>query len=266
MSSVFSLHPRRARHISVIGWSGSGKTTFISRAIAECKARGFVCTAVKKSRHAPALAPSGKDSTLYLESGAVGSAYVSGKGSIIYLPFEPAAGPDSSDPVLTAPGRETGAYSTTSMQSPHTADPDPLSAAMLLPPADLVFFEGAEPEGAIRILVAGPAQSPLKRELSSIDILVTRDENLAARALNMRVTVIDPDRVDMFVHWLEEKLAMENRNNTEGNASVSIFCDGKELPLVPFVAELFARTLSAMTGTLKGGENAREITITLRKK
>ncbi len=51
----------------------------------------------------------------------------------------------------------------------------------------------------------------------------------------------------------------------EENKEIHIYCDGKELPLVPFVSKLFYDTLAAMTGGLKGAENAKTVTITLTK-
>jgi hypothetical protein len=47
---------------------------------------------------------------------------------------------------------------------------------------------------------------------------------------------------------------------------IVILADGKELPLVPFVEKLMVETISAMIGSLKGGEDAREIAISIRKK
>ncbi|TXT50904.1 MAG: hypothetical protein FD137_211 [Spirochaetes bacterium] len=52
---------------------------------------------------------------------------------------------------------------------------------------------------------------------------------------------------------------------TEEGKEIHIYCDGKELPLVPFVSKLFYDTLAAMTGGLKGAEDARTVTITLTK-
>lgn len=46
---------------------------------------------------------------------------------------------------------------------------------------------------------------------------------------------------------------------------ISIYCDGVELPLAPFVATLFYNTLEAMAGSLKGAEDARTVTITLTR-
>lgn len=44
---------------------------------------------------------------------------------------------------------------------------------------------------------------------------------------------------------------------------IHVYCDGAELPLVPFVATLFYETIAAMTKTLKGTENCSSVTIVL---
>jgi hypothetical protein len=50
------------------------------------------------------------------------------------------------------------------------------------------------------------------------------------------------------------------------NREIHILCDGVELPLVPYISELFSATISSMVGTLKGAKNASEITITISRK
>jgi len=52
---------------------------------------------------------------------------------------------------------------------------------------------------------------------------------------------------------------------TEDGKEIHIYCDGQELPLVPFVSKLFFDTIAAMTGALKGSENASTVTITITK-
>lgn len=59
---------------------------------------------------------------------------------------------------------------------------------------------------------------------------------------------------------------MENTEKRTTEREVQVLVDGKSLPLVPFVEKLFADTIAAMTGSLKGGENAAVISITVRKK
>jgi hypothetical protein len=46
---------------------------------------------------------------------------------------------------------------------------------------------------------------------------------------------------------------------------IRVYCDGKELPLAPFVSKLFYDTIAAMAANLKGAEKAQTITITLAK-
>jgi hypothetical protein len=45
---------------------------------------------------------------------------------------------------------------------------------------------------------------------------------------------------------------------------VVILVDGKKLPLLPFVEKLMGDTVSALVGSLKGAEGAREISISVR--
>jgi hypothetical protein len=45
---------------------------------------------------------------------------------------------------------------------------------------------------------------------------------------------------------------------------VQVLCDGKPIPLVPFVEELLGATLAAMIGSLKGAEGAKEITVSVK--
>jgi hypothetical protein len=47
---------------------------------------------------------------------------------------------------------------------------------------------------------------------------------------------------------------------------VQVLCDGKSIPLVPFIEKFLGATLTAMIGTLKGAEEAKEITIVVRPK
>lgn len=53
---------------------------------------------------------------------------------------------------------------------------------------------------------------------------------------------------------------------TEEEKEIRIYCDGKELPLAPFVSRLFYDTMAAMTDNLKGAESAETITITLSRR
>jgi hypothetical protein len=47
---------------------------------------------------------------------------------------------------------------------------------------------------------------------------------------------------------------------------VQVYCDGKSIPLVPFVERLLGETIAAMIGSLKGAEGAKEITVVINTK
>lgn len=157
--------------VSVIGWSGSGKTSLVVRALAECKRRGIAAAAAKRAHHEAAVAPEGKDSTAYLEAGAIASLYIGDQGIALLGPR-----PESLDKAF--------------YQS-------------LLPGAETIFLEGAYVEGAIRILVAGGAQSPseLKRPLSECDILVAADPSIAVGI--PAPVVFRPDDIEAIIEYLE---------------------------------------------------------------
>ncbi len=58
------------KFFTFIGWSGSGKTTVITRLVEYFKERGLRVGAVKRVHHY-SLQPQGKDSGLFLEAGAL---------------------------------------------------------------------------------------------------------------------------------------------------------------------------------------------------
>jgi len=46
---------------------------------------------------------------------------------------------------------------------------------------------------------------------------------------------------------------------------VELVVDGRPLPLAPFVRQILASTIFGLVGALKGGENAREVSIRVRR-
>jgi len=166
-------HTEGPLFVSVIGWSGSGKTSLVARALAECKRRGIAAAAAKRSHHEAAVAPAGKDSTAYLEAGAIASLYVGDRSLAFYAP--------------TPELQDRGFYEA------------------MLGGARIVFLEGAEVEGAVRVLVAGGARSPaeLKRPASEFDILVAEDSSLAAGAPD--VAVFRPGDIGAIIDRLEAR-------------------------------------------------------------
>jgi len=158
--------------LSILGWSGVGKTTFIEAAIAECSRRGIPVAAIKKSRHAADLPSDGKDSSRFHAAGANPSIYLSGSEMLL----------------LTAP-------------------PAPMDAGAIIalcPQASIIFCEGLLLEGALRVLVAGAEteENALKRPLADIDILVAREASMLELAETRNIKAFRPEDVELFIDYI----------------------------------------------------------------
>lgn len=163
---------RKPLIVSVIGWSGSGKTTFIEAAIGESARRGIAAAAVKKSRHAADLPPDAKDSSRFRAAGALPSIYLS----------------DTEMVVLSAP--------------PAAMDAETIAA--LCPDAAIIFCEGLAVPGAAILLVAGDAQdeAALKRPLAEIDLLAARKPSLRNLAAERGVPAFAPEDIGRVIDRL----------------------------------------------------------------
>lgn len=53
---------------------------------------------------------------------------------------------------------------------------------------------------------------------------------------------------------------------SEADDEVELIVDGASLPMVPFVRKLIAATVIGIVGALRGGEQAREIEIRVRRR
>ena len=74
------------RCVSVIGWSGAGKTTLIAKLLPELRARGLRVLAVKHSGHSHPLHPAGSDTARLQQAGAAAVAWVTPAGLQLTLP------------------------------------------------------------------------------------------------------------------------------------------------------------------------------------
>jgi len=158
--------------VSILGWSGVGKTTFIEAAIAECSRRGIPVAAFKKSRHAADLPPDGKDSSRFHAAGANPSIYLS----------------ESEMLLLTAP--------------PALMDTGAIIA--LCPCASIIFCEGLDMGEALRVLVTGAEteEKALKRPLAAIDVIVAREQTMIELAAARNKRAFRPEPVGLFIDHL----------------------------------------------------------------
>jgi molybdopterin-guanine dinucleotide biosynthesis protein len=219
--------------VSVLGWSGSGKTTFIEAAMRECARRGLAVGALKKSKHSPDSSAEEKDSVRFFTAGAISSTYLS----------------------PTAMVRIS--------QPPARVDRD--TVAELCPGAALIFCEGLEIDGAVVALVDGPVSAALapKRPLSEIDVFIAAENSLSRAGGYPGLSIFSPEQTIGFVDYVLGRSSKRESEAPQGKKEIHIYADGKEIPLVPYVSGLFFDTLSAMTATLKGAENASTVTISI---
>ena len=160
--------------ISVTGWSGSGKTTFCERLIAELNHRGLVTAAAKKTRRNVNPDREGSDSRRFSDAGAEAVCFGAADSFSVFY------------------------------NRPLESDND---LASLFPDADIIIAEGFKPSGAVRIETAGPDKNKktvtsdddsevLKNPLSELDILVYADtETLQAALIHSEVSASRPDSV-----------------------------------------------------------------------
>ena len=202
------------------GWSNTGKTSFIERVLEALVARGVPCAALKRTKHPGSYQLPDKDSTRFFNAGAE-TALLGGPETVLTL------------------------------RSPDTLDLPFLDR--LFPDARIVLIEGGEVEGALRVLAAGAARSEaeLKLPLGTVDVLVTADSGLAARAEESGIRSLTPDDIEAFIAMLEDRMDRE----------VTVTCGGKAVPMNPFVKKIVRDVSLAVIDSLKKVEKGEEIVI-----
>jgi len=80
--------------IGLVGYSGSGKTTFLEKLIAELKSRGYRVGVIKHTTHAVEIDQPGKDSWRHARAGAEVVALVTPGGVFIAKKYDSDPGPE----------------------------------------------------------------------------------------------------------------------------------------------------------------------------
>jgi molybdopterin-guanine dinucleotide biosynthesis protein B len=174
------------RTACLLGYSNSGKTTFIEAVLRECAARGISAATVKKSRHQADLAQAAKDSERFFAAGASPSIYLD-ESSMLVLSRRP-------------------------------ADLDAEQIAALCPAADLILCEGLELRGCPLVLVAGGAAGPeeLKRGLDAAAALVAEAPGLTEAAACAGIPCFTPGESARFLDWLLSNMAFSQIKESGG--------------------------------------------------
>lgn len=144
--------------VSVVGFSGTGKTRLIVRLIGELRARGLRVAAVKRCSHGFTLDTEGKDTAAFSRAGAAGVAMVSPEGWAAVSPADPVAAPalgarlfPEADIVLVEGGKDE--EGTPRIEVLRTG----VSEALVSPPGELLAVVA---DAAVPAAVAAPVLGP----------------------------------------------------------------------------------------------------------
>lgn len=215
------------RVASFIGWSNTGKTTFIEACATILHQRGVQVGAVKCVSHDGIFNLPGKDSTRFFEAGAQ-TALVSDA---------------QTHRISQTPPQWGRAY----LES-------------LFPGVEALLIEGRIVEGAVRVLVAGEASdsSGLKKPMSGFDVLISEDPGLVAEALTTGLAVYAPCDAKKFVDQYLIGGTMETRD-------VTVTTGGVEVPINGFIKETIENVVVGLVKSLKKTNLDEEIVIRIGK-
>lgn len=206
-----------------IGWSNTGKTTFVESCAAALAARGVRAGTIKCVRHGGSFNVPGKDTTRFFDAGS-DAALVSDAETVR---------------VTRTPADWGRAY-----------------AEALFPRAAAVLIEGRLVEGAVRVLVGGAAdgESGLKAQLADFDALITDCPDLAERAVAAGLAVFAPEEADTFVERYLLGGSMESRD-------VTVTTGGVEVPINAFIKETIENVVVGLVKPLKKADVEGDIVI-----
>lgn len=222
--------------ISFIGWSGSGKTTFIEKLIPVLRSRGLRLAVIKHDGHEFQMDKEGKDTWRFTQAGAE---YVA------------IANPRHSAELINGPASFG--------QLCHRAEDF----------ADLIIAEGWTDQEAPQIEILRGHQDLRCTHPDQLIAIVTDqtvDTHLPTFGLEAVEAVADfiLDRLSAQEPCLLPYAQLKSRP-TNHDAAVTLRVDGKDVPLLPFVQDIIKNTCLGLVSSLKdtGLTEKSEIEITL---
>ena len=157
--------------VSVTGWSGTGKTTLITRLIRELKLRNLPAAALKQIHEDAFREKPGSDSDLYVKAGAVQAGLATPGGAVFMLPeFK---------------------WTKAALQAVFTG-------------ARLIICEGLRIPGVPVIQTAGGLTRPedLKGNAGEWELVLTDDPGLQDRLARMNVKTLPQSDIEPLCEYL----------------------------------------------------------------
>ncbi|MCU0822328.1 MAG: molybdopterin-guanine dinucleotide biosynthesis protein B [Spirochaetes bacterium] len=207
--------------VSLVGKSGSGKTTYIEKLIPELNRRGYRVATVKHDVHGFDMDREGKDTWRHKKAGA--------RSIAISSPEKFAMICDTERDLTLAEIRDK-----------------------YIKDADIIISEGYKKDKEPKVEI-------FRSEVHS-EPLSTMDDGLIAfvtdREFDLGVPCFGLDDVKGLADLLEQKFL---KGKIEKNISLQV--NGRDIPLNLFVKDFIIKTISGMLSSLKGGEDPKNIEI-----
>lgn len=216
--------------VSIVGRSNSGKTTLIEKIIPVLIKKGYRIATVKHCSHGFEMDKEGKDTWKHKKAGAKTIVAVSDKKIAMIRDIKER-------------------YKLEEIRDRFIED------------VDLIIAEGYKTERyqKIEVIRDGVGKRPL----------CTRDNNLIAivsdRKINIKgVPLININNPKAVAQFIEKRFVKNNKpSKKKKEGSVYLFVNGRRIIIKSFVQKWLARSVMAMVSTLRGGEKAKRIEISI---
>lgn len=210
--------------ISVVGYSGSGKTQLLEGLVPELKRRGYRIAVVKHTHHTVEMDQPGTDSWRLYQSGA--DAVILASPEKLFM-----VRPESREQTISDIQRLLGGN------------------------YDLIITEGFKEDRALKIEV--------HRKEDGSKLICERTELLAVvtdERMDIDSPQFGPDGYSGLADLVERRFLSIKEDEA------ALYINGKEVPMNPYIRELFTRILLALLSTLKGTGKPGDIEMWLRLK
>jgi molybdopterin-guanine dinucleotide biosynthesis protein MobB len=213
--------------LSVVGYSGSGKTRLLEKLIPFFKDRGYTVGVIKHSDKPLNEERPGKDTFLFRKAGADGVILAGRDG----MQFRNGYGKE----FLFSVQRMVQAF---------------------FPDHHLVFTEGFKKGGFLKIAVLSPGQErALWEETEGVVIATYGETGPIAECPHFR-----PEEEEKLAQWLEDRYL-----TALPFPKIRVLLNGEVLPLNPFVQDLLAGGIRGLLSSLKGFRDSAPVEIHIRE-
>lgn len=230
--------------ISIVGKSNSGKTTLIEKVIPFLTKKGYRIATIKHCAHGFEMDKEGKDTWKHKKAGAKAIVAVSENRLALITDITPSR---------TLPPRGGGKGGGVRLKLEEIRD-------RYIDDVDLIIAEGYKTERYQKIEVI--------RDGNSKKLLCSKDDNLIAVVSDRKIrlkgaSLMDLNKPKDVAGFIEQRFLKNKKRLSNRKEKAYLFVNGRKLIIKPFVQEWFAKSIKAMVSTLRGGEKAKRIDISI---